>query len=189
MFLFESEWEGPLTVPPVEILPKPPDKIIVRTPYNPYFVEEIKQIPTRRWTGEVWEVSNVFKEEVEKLVKKYFPTQVEEYSVHLIRVVKVDGARSSPEVDGIGFVSFSRDWIKVYNKGYPHIEILYEKVKSGGSRRHPAWFGKIVFLIAFRKDPIIYVPKECELITYYKGPTMPTMDVIRKAVEDAKADP
>jgi hypothetical protein len=189
---FESEWEAPLAVPPVEIIPRPPDKIAVRTPYNKYFVEEVRMIPTRRWTGEVWEFSDVYREEVERLVRKYFPLQPEEYSLHTIigkGEVGWRGVEQSPEVDGIGFISFSRDWAKAYNKGYPHIEIHYQNLKSGGSSRHPYWIGKVVFTIAFRKDPILTIPEGCELITHYKGPEPPPLDLIRAAVEEARRDP
>ena len=186
IFRFFEDFEGPLTTPPVQVLPKPPDKIIVRTPYNKYFVEEVRLIPTRRWTGEYWEFSDVYREEVERLVRKYFPLQPEEYGLY---TVIGDCAPESPELDGIGFISFSRDWAKAYNKGYPHIEIYYQKLRPGGSRRHPHWSGKVVFLVAYRKDPIIDVPSGCELRTHYKGSTPPPIDLIRSVVEEAKADP
>jgi hypothetical protein len=187
----ESEWEEPLSMPPITIVPKPPDRILVRTPYNKYFVEEVRMIPTRRWTGEAWEFNEAYRPEVEALVRKYFPLEVEEYSLHTLigHSTLVEGVEYSPEIDGIGFISFSRDYAKAYNKGYPHIEILYQKLTPGGSRRHPHWGGKVVLLLAFRKDPIWYIPKNCEHIIHYKGPTPPPVDLIRKVVEDAKGDP
>jgi hypothetical protein len=192
-YLTEAEWEEPLSIPPVEVLPSPrnPGKIIVRTPYNKYFVEEVRMIPTRRWTGEYWEFDEVYKPEVEALVRKYFPLRPEEY--RLYTVIKPEFSEKeefSIEVDGIGFISFSKDWAKAYNKVYPRIEIYYQALEGGGFKRaHPKWRGKLVFLLAHRKDPIIEYPEGTQLILHYNGPTPPPIDLVRRVVEEAKRDP
>jgi hypothetical protein len=192
--LTEAEWEEPLSVPPIEVLPSPtaPGKIIVRTPYNKYFVEEVKLIPTRRWTGEYWEFDEAYRQEVEALVRKYFPLRPQEYRLYTAikpEFGNISEGDTSIEIDGIGIVSFTRDWAKAYNKIYPRVEIYYQNLESGGVRRSPLWKGKLVFLIAYRKDPIIEIPKGTQLILHYVGETPPPSDLVRRVVDEAKRDP
>jgi hypothetical protein len=51
--------------------------ILVKTPYEPDFVQKIKDIPGRRWNPEkrVWTIPQASEFRARKLVRKYFPAE------------------------------------------------------------------------------------------------------------------
>ena len=74
----------------------------------------------------------------------------------------------TPNIDGIGFISFARDWVRAYSRP-PMIEVLYQKLESGGSRRYPWWSGVVILRYSGRPEPDIAVPEGCKYKILYKG--------------------
>ena len=157
--------------------------IQVWTPYNREFVEEIRTIPTRRWTGEYWEVSKEFEDEIRKLVKKYFPPLGERF-FHLY-ILHSEGESTTPSVDGVGFVSFSRDYVRSYDR--PGIEILFSNLTHGGSAKYPWWGGALVVTLHAREDPV--VGGGTRWILKYKGKDPPSREIVHSAIEEARRLP
>jgi hypothetical protein len=177
--LYEAE-----SIPPIEIARPAPDIIQVIAPYNEYFVRDIKLIPTRRWTGKFWEFSAAYEEDVKRSLEEYFPKPEQRW--WFLVEVNSGPKEESHTVDGIRIVSFSRDWAKAYNKSYPHVEIYYQKLGYGGSRRRPYWQGKLVYGLWHRRKAIFEFPSTPpELIIHYNAqePYSPSLvrDIVRRA--------
>ena len=157
------------------------DILKIKTPYNGLFVEDIKTIPGRRWTGELWEVPAVYKTKVQELVDQYFPKP--EDSWWHVYTAYSEESKYSIEIDGISIISFSKFWAKAKDRDYPRVSILYQRLKSGGSRYNPIWSGSLTFTLFYRKFPNLINAK---FNTHYKEKTPPPMEVVNKAVEEAK---
>ena len=119
------------------------DKIVVKTPYLPDFVKELKaSVPSRERSydekNKVWIiVKNDFNEAiVKKLVHKYF-SNLEEY----ILVAVCEGR--VPVVGGLKLLKFGRDWHDIVNSELFHISLV-ERFGSCGSRKHPEFHGYVV---------------------------------------------
>jgi len=127
-----------------------PDTICIFSPYNAEFVREIKTIPGRRWTGKCWEVPLEFRSEAEAIVKKYFPPPEEK--VRTYWYIEATEEDTSPSIDGVDIVTFTRDWGRA--RSTPTITVLYSRIRTGGSRKYPHWSGNLVVVHEGRPDPV-----------------------------------
>ena len=126
-----------------------PGRIGVFTPFNGDFVKELKSmIPSAKWNGEGWFFDEISQNQVEKLVEKYFPS---EDALQLVRI-EWELSRDDPQVDGISLASISRDYWN-WRKNCPiQFKVIENDATSGGSRKSPGLYGRLVIEAKIRPD-------------------------------------
>lgn len=197
----EVEKPAPLPLPPApprrkieplyKIVETGTGELAIYTPYNTLFIEEIKRVPTRRWDSlkKAWIVSEEYRPDVERIVEKYFPTREEEIEDILwgIRKTAVFGGLGYAEsltVDGQRLISFTRDWVSA--KDRPGIEIVYDDLYSGGSRKYPTWWGKIVIRTSIHKDVRIGNVGEKDIPIVVKGMGARDVELTGAVIDEIK---
>lgn len=138
----------------------------VFTPFNRAFVDELKRnVPSAKWNGEAWFFDEMSRSEVEALVEKYFPG---EDTFETVRI-EWDLSRDDPQIDGVSLASIDRDfwsWRRDCPVQFKVIEA--GDVNSGGSRKNPGLFGKLVIEAKVRPGAMI-TPKPVSVIVVENG--------------------
>lgn len=133
----------------------------IQTPYNGSFVNDLKaSVPSARWSAPYWIIKPSGREQAEKLLGKYFPT---EETLQKVRI-EWELDRDNPTIDGTSLASVSRDYWKWRTDCPIDFKIIEQELESGGSRKSPGLYGKLVIETAIRPDALIEPSAEIQVI-------------------------
>lgn len=136
-------------------------KLGIETPYNAKFVEELKaNIPSASWSRPYWTIAPSGEDQAKELLTKYFPAS------GVLQKVRItwDLAREAPQIDGVNLASISRDWWN-WRKDCPiDFKVIEQDLDSGGSRKNPGLFGKLVIETSVRPGADISPSAKVEII-------------------------
>lgn len=118
----------------------------IKAPFNVAFKDELRAlVPSAKWQSPYWVIKPSGKERAEELLAKYYPPQDELQKVR----IEWDLDRDSPEIDGVGLATISRDWWGW--RKYPiDFEVIEQSLESGGSRKSPGLYGKLIIEATIR---------------------------------------
>jgi len=128
------------------------DLVVVKTPYLPAFVNELKKlIPSKERKFDrgksAWIVTLNNREIVERLVAKYF-SELEE----ALLVAIANG--NTPYVGGIGLIWYGRDGHRGTSGEMAHV-VEAVRVGNTGSRNYPRWYGYVLARVHVNPDILI----------------------------------
>lgn len=124
----------------------------IETPFNGTFKDELKAlVPSARWQSPYWIIKPSGEEQVENLLAKYYPPDAMRQKVE----IEWDLDRESPEIDGVGLATISRDrW--GWRRDCPiDFKIIEQDLKSGGSVKHPGLYGKLIIETTIRPGAVV----------------------------------
>jgi len=155
------------------------DKILVKTPYDAYFVEKIKKVFTdsERSYDEaqrLWRI-NYTQENyqlVEKMVQDHFFNTEEK-----LVVFKCNG--SSPHINNMPLIEFGRDYDRK-KRAWNFEVILYKRMESHGSRKHPQFNGLVLAKVLMNKETEIEAG-DYKVYPYTKSLHVTAVELMEKA--------
>jgi hypothetical protein len=120
----------------------------IKTPFNGAFKDELKRlVPSAKWQSPYWIIAPSGLEQAKDLLAKYYPAQE---TLEKVRIEWSDLNRESPEIDGVNLATVSRDWWN-WRKDCPvDFKVIEQSLDSGGSRKNPGLYGKLVIETAIR---------------------------------------
>lgn len=135
--------------------------VVVNSPYNATLVDEIKELPGRRYNPDLkaWSVPSQHEEEVRQIVRKYFQIEGEESAVEYQMVKVIVTVKASSKRTYLGGVTV--DGHDLVNMGYGSVrynddafEVLQEKGGfTVGDSRH-AYTAEYELTLKVRKGAI-----------------------------------
>jgi hypothetical protein len=133
----------------------------IKTPFNGEFKDELRAlIPSAKWQSPYWVINPSSEDQAKELLAKYYPQENELQKVR----IEWDLNRDSPEIDGIRLASISRDWWNWRNNCPIDFKIVEQDLDSGGSRKNPGLFGKLIIEATIRPGADIYPSAEVSVI-------------------------
>lgn len=119
-------------------------RVRIDAPYNRAFKDRLKEVvPSATWVGGMWE----YDEEAQPLVTEL----VNAFYVHVTwKRIEFDfGSRGgNPEIDGASLARVQRDYFRWQSD--IALKVVESDIESGGSRRYPALFGRVVLDVLIR---------------------------------------
>lgn len=133
----------------------------IETPYNEAFKNELKAlVPSTKWQAPYWVIKSSGEEQAQQLLAKYFPPESELQKVR----IKWDLNRDAPEIDGVGLASVNRDWWGWRKDCTIDFQVIEHDLTSGGSRKSPGLYGKLIIEATIRPGATISPSAEVTII-------------------------
>lgn len=146
---------------------RPSGKFAISSPYNAAFVEELKKsVPSARWSGGFWVINASGKEQAEKLLAQYYPSDDQLQKVRISWSLD----RDDPKIDGVSLASVSRDcWS--WRRDCPiDFKIVSQDLESGGSRKNPGLYGELVIETKIRPGAKVEPSANVEILEDGENP-------------------
>ena len=119
----------------------------IETPFNAAFKDELKAIiPSAKWAAPYWVIKASGEDQAKELLTKYYPSVDELQEVR----IEWDLDRDCPEIDGVSLASVNRDYWNWRNNCPVDFRVIEQSLESGGSRKNPGLYGKLVIEATIR---------------------------------------
>lgn len=151
----------------VKIVKMKSGNVGIETPFNASFKDELKVlIPSAKWQAPHWIISPSGLDQAKELLAKYYPPSSALQKV----VIEWDLNRESPEIDGVALANVNRDWWSWSKRCSVDFKVIEQDLTSGGSRKSPGLYGKLIIEATIRPGAIISPSATIEIIEEGQAP-------------------
>lgn len=133
----------------------------IEAPFNARFKDELKVlIPSATWQAPYWVIKSSGEDQARQLLAKYYPPVSELQKVR----IEWNLNRDAPEIDGVELATISRDWWGWRKDCTIDFQVIEHDLTSGGSRKSPGLYGKLIIEATIRPGATISPSAEVTII-------------------------